>query len=79
MTTAAHWYAVAERAVKSAAQTLVLLWTADQGFNVLSVDVDEAFGLAGGAGVLSMLTSIASSGFGRSGPSLTTESVGPPG
>lgn len=58
MGTRTFWIQLAERAVKSAAQALILLWAADAGFNILSVDMIEALGLAGGAAVLSALTSI---------------------
>lgn len=54
------WRETADRAVKSFAQALLLLWTADAGFNVLHVDVPAALGAAGGAAVLSVLTSLVS-------------------
>jgi hypothetical protein len=63
--------------VKSTAQALILLWAADGGFNVLEVDYGVAFGLAGGAAVLSLLTSVASSAIGdTSSPSLVSENDG---
>ncbi len=73
--TRAFWYATFERGIKTAAQTLVLLWTADAGFNILRVNWPETFGLAAGAAVLSVVTSIASAGAGGAGPSLATERV----
>jgi hypothetical protein len=57
---AGFWKGTLDRAVKSFAQALLLLWGADAGFNLLSVDVGQAFGVAAGAAVLSLLTSLAS-------------------
>lgn len=74
MWTVKFWKAAAERAVKSTAQALLLLWAADGGFNVLDVNYVQAFGLAGGAAVLSLLTSVVSSMAGDpSSPSLVSE------
>lgn len=67
MLTKAFWIGAADRAVKSFAQALLLLWGADAGFNVLDVNVPVAFGLAGGAAVLSLLTSIVSAPAGDRG------------
>ena len=68
----AFWQAAAERAIKSAAQAMVLVLAADIGFNVLTVDWQETLGVGAGGAVLSILTSIISSGFGPGdGPSLT--------
>ena len=67
MLTAAFWLGAADRAVKSAAQTLLLLWTSDQLFDVLKVDVPAACGVAAGAAVLSVLTSIVSAPAGDPG------------
>jgi hypothetical protein len=69
MLTATFWTGALDRAVKSFAQALLLLWGADQGFNVLQIDLGSAFGVAGGAAVLSLLTSIASSAVGDKGTS----------
>lgn len=69
MLTAAFWTGAADRAVKSFAQALLLLWGADAGFNVLSVDVGAALGVAGGAAVLSLLTSLVSAPAGENGTS----------
>ncbi len=63
MFTAKFWKATAERAVKSAAQSLIGLFTLDQ-FNVLNADWTLAGGVAGGAVVLSVLTSLVSAGVG---------------
>lgn len=56
-----------ERAVKSAAQALLGLWALDAGFNVVNADFGLAAGVAGGAAVLSVLTSIVSAPFGKGG------------
>lgn len=65
------WKEAAERAAKSAAQALLGLWVLDGGFNALDADWKLAFGIAAGAAVLSALTSVASTPFGKSGsPSL---------
>jgi hypothetical protein len=67
MLTAAFWRGAADRAVKSSAQTLLLLWSADAGFNVLQVEPLPAAGVALGAAVLSLLTSIVSAPVGDQG------------
>ena len=67
MLTAAFWTGAVDRAVKSFAQALLVLWGADQGFNVLAIDIAPALGVAAGAAVLSLLTSIASSAIGDKG------------
>ena len=66
MWTSNFWRQAAERAVKSAAQALIGMWTLD-GFNVLHAHWDLAFGIAAGAAVLSVLTSIVTSGIGEPG------------
>lgn len=66
MWTTSFWKQAAERAVKSAAQSLIGLWTLD-GFNVLHADFPLAAGVAGGAAVLSVLTSIVTAGIGEPG------------
>lgn len=58
---AGFWTGALDRAVKSFAQALLLLWGADQGFNLFEIDVLPAFGVAAGAAVLSLLTSVVSS------------------
>lgn len=67
MLDAAFWTGVVDRAVKSFAQALLLLWGAGQGFDVLHVDVPSALGVAAGAAVLSVLTSIVSAPVGDKG------------
>ncbi len=64
MWTKGFWKQAAERAVKSAAQALLGMWALD-GFNVLHADWRLAAGVAGGACVLSALTSIVTSGIGQ--------------
>jgi hypothetical protein len=65
MFTAIFWKRALERATKSAAQALIGMWTLD-GTGVLSADYKLAIGVAAGAAVLSVLTSIVSSGIGPS-------------
>lgn len=64
MFTATFWKQAAERGFKSAAQGLLGLWTLD-GFNILHADFPLAGGVAGGAFVLSVLTSIVTAGVGE--------------
>jgi hypothetical protein len=67
MLTAQFWAGATDRAVKSFAQSLILLWTADQGFNVLEIAIGPTFGVAVGAAALSLLTSIVSAPVGDRG------------
>lgn len=60
MMDANFWTGALDRAVKSFAQALLLLWGADQGLNILDVNFVQAFGIAAGAAVLSLLTSVVS-------------------
>lgn len=64
MFTTSFWKQAAERAVKSAAQSLLGLWALD-GFNVLNADFAMAGGVAAGAAVLSLLSSIVTAGVGE--------------
>lgn len=64
MWTAKFWRETAERAVKSAAQAVVGIWTLD-GFNIVNADFGLAAGVAGGAAALSVLTSILTAGVGE--------------
>jgi len=65
--TTAFWVGAIDRAVKSFAQSLLLLWGADAGFNVVEVDLRGALGVAVGAVVLSLLTSLVSAPVGEVG------------
>lgn len=65
MFTAKFWRESAERAIKSAAQALIGLWALDGAFNVLTVDLQLAGGVAAGAAVMSVLTSLVTSGVGE--------------
>lgn len=69
----AFWTAAAERALKTGAQSALLVFGADQ-INVLSVSWVEVGGFAAGGVVLSLLTSVASNRLGDgAGPSLANE------
>lgn len=67
MLTASFWTGALDRAVKSFAQALLVLWGADEGFNLLEIDLGSQVGVAAGAAVLSLLTSIASTPVGDKG------------
>ena len=56
-----------ERALKSAAQATILALTASQGFNLFSADWQNVAGIATGAAVLSVLTSVISAPLGAKG------------
>lgn len=60
MYTAGFWTGAFDRVVKSFAQALLLLWGADAGFNIIDVNLTQALGVAAGAAVLSLLTSLVS-------------------
>ncbi len=64
MWTRSFWRQVGERCIKSAAQALVGMWALD-GFNTLDADWKLAFGVATGAAVLSLLTSLITAGIGE--------------
>lgn len=69
MLTAAFWTGAVDRALKSFAQALLLLWGADAGFNLLEISIGPALGVAAGAAVLSLLTSVVSAPVGDKGSS----------
>lgn len=72
MFTKRFWKESAERAVKSGAQSLLGLWALD-GFNLVNADFGLAAGVAAGAVVLSLLTSVVSLPFGEpADPSLVS-------
>jgi uncharacterized transporter YbjL len=56
-TSRTYWMGLAERAIKTAAQTLLSVLTV--GATIWSMDWEQALGIAAGAVVLSILTSIA--------------------
>jgi hypothetical protein len=71
MFTATFWKLAIERAVKTAAQTLILSAGAGAGFDLYSFDLKAAAIATLGGLLLSLLTSIASAPFGTAGtPSL---------
>jgi len=60
MFSVAFWKSAGERCAKSAAQALLLAWGGDQVFNLFTISPLAALGVAGGAAVLSVLTSVVS-------------------
>ncbi|KAB8167066.1 holin [Streptomyces sp. 3MP-14] len=72
MTTWTWWRATLERAVRTAAQTLVAVLGAGA-VDILTVDWPAAFATAGGAALLAVLTAVATPG----GPG-ATETPTPP-
>ena len=72
--TGGFWKAASERAIKTAAQSLVAIWGVGQ-TNLLTVDWKQAAAVAGMAALLSVLTSIASNQVGNAGPSLADETI----
>lgn len=72
MFTAAFWLATFERTVKTFAQAVVAILTADA-TGLIGVDWGQTASVAGLAALVSVLTSIASSGTSGSGPSLANE------
>lgn len=72
--TRAYLLAVLERATKTAAQSALLVLGADQ-INALNAQWADVGGFALGGFALSVLTSLATSGFGGNGPSAATEHV----
>lgn len=69
MLTKAFWIGAADRCIKSFAQSLLVLWGADAGFSILNVSLSGALGVAAGAAVLSLLTSVVSAPAGDRGTS----------
>ncbi|MDN5852451.1 MAG: holin [Actinomycetia bacterium] len=61
MLTSRFWLNTGERAAKTLAQALLALWLAGDGaLNVITVDWRAALGVAAGAALISVLTSIVS-------------------
>lgn len=69
--------ALAERALKTFAQTLAALLGASA-IDILTVPWGSMLSVAAGAALLSVLTSIASSGWGSDSPSLAGEKLAEP-
>lgn len=69
------WKDATERAVKSAAQAALLVFTGDQVFNAWHADWAMAGGVAGGAALLSLLTSLVSSRLGGDSSSASAVST----
>jgi hypothetical protein len=60
LATGEFWAGAAERAVKTAAQTLLALWGTEHVVDAFSINVRTALGVALAASVISLLTSVAS-------------------
>jgi hypothetical protein len=77
--TLTFWKGAVERSVKSAAQALVLFWGVGDGLlNLWSINPVETAGIAVGATVLSVLTSLISVGAGPTGsPSMVQDQPTP--
>lgn len=77
ITSKAFWQAASERAVKTVAQTVIATLGAGA-IDVVHVDWATVGSVSIGAGILSVLTSIASSGVGSDpGPSIANETTKP--
>jgi glyoxylate carboligase len=68
------WIAVAERSIKTVAQTSAALLVGN-GVGLLNADWISVLSVAGMAGVVSVLTSIGSATVGNDGPSLAGEDL----
>lgn len=79
MWTAMFWKQVAERAVKTFAQALLALWTANKVANVLEVDWKTALGVAALSVLYSVLTSLISAPLGPDKDSPSLVDTPPPG
>ena len=77
MLTRAFWIATAERALRTFCQALVALLSANA-TGLLDAQWQGSLSAAGLAALLSVLTSVASSGVGGVGPSLANEVTSPP-
>lgn len=72
LVTGSFWRQAAERAAKTAAQTLVVVWGGLDGLlDVFAIDWSSGIGVAVGGALLSLVTSVASAPVGDNGsPSL---------
>ena len=61
------WRETIERAIKSAAQAVILALGASEGLNLFDLDAVLLLGAAGAGALLSVLTSLSTFGFGASG------------
>ena len=79
MLTSNFWTSAAERAAKTAAQSVLLAIGAAEGLSLFSLDWQRIVAAAIGGAVLSLLTSIVSSPLGsvKGSPSLVAPIVGP--
>jgi hypothetical protein len=75
MFTAMFWKAAAERAIKTVAQTAVAIIGVDA-VSIIALDWQYIAGVSATAGVLSILSSVASNKVGAPGPSLGREIEG---
>lgn len=80
MFTKAFWKGAAERAIKGAAQALIMFWGVGDGLlNLWTINPVETAGIAVGAAVLSVLTSLISVGAGPAGsPSMVQDQPATP-
>lgn len=67
MWTIAYWKETADRAIKSAAQAVLLGLGLGEGLNAFDIDWQLALGFALGGAFLSLLTSVISAKFGEKG------------
>jgi hypothetical protein len=77
MFTVLFWRAALERAIKSTAQFVALAITGDVVFNVFVADWGNLAGVAGGAFVISILTSLGSAALTDGNPSVGDAEVLP--
>lgn len=75
-TSGAYWTATAERAVKTVAQSAAALLVGN-GVGILDVDWSQIGSVSALAGIVSVLTSVASAQIGGDGPSVGPEVVVP--
>lgn len=61
------WTGAFDRAIKSFAQALLLIWGADEGLSLFEINFVSSLGVAAAAAVLSLLTSIVSAPVGDDG------------